>query len=107
MKFIGISYEPRRIIGVVPDFDDENIIPSPGDDRLSADRPGRLARPSLRASKTGSLFACSRHQPHHSRDVADQPVERASTLEDVRAEVLTPDRLNAIVFGGFAALSRS
>ena len=30
MKFIGISYEPRRIIGVVPDFDDENIIPSPG-----------------------------------------------------------------------------
>ena len=29
MKFIGISYEPRRIIAVVPDFDDENIIPSP------------------------------------------------------------------------------
>ncbi|HKO13115.1 MAG TPA: ABC transporter permease, partial [Acidobacteriaceae bacterium] len=29
MKFIGISYEPRRIVGVVPDVDDENIIPSP------------------------------------------------------------------------------
>ena len=29
MKFIGISPEPRRIIGVVPDVDDENIIPSP------------------------------------------------------------------------------
>ena len=29
MKFIGISYEPRRIVGVVPDFDDENIIPTP------------------------------------------------------------------------------
>ncbi|MFI5105388.1 MAG: ABC transporter permease, partial [Terriglobales bacterium] len=29
MKFIGISTEPRRIIGVVPDIDDENIIPSP------------------------------------------------------------------------------
>ena len=27
---------------------------------------------------------------------ADQPVERAATLEDVRAEVLAPDRLNAI-----------
>src|SRR3954452_8330850 len=27
MKFIGISTEPRRIIGVVPDVDDENIIP--------------------------------------------------------------------------------
>jgi ABC-type antimicrobial peptide transport system permease subunit len=36
---------------------------------------------------------------------ADQPVERASTLEDVRAEVLAPDRLNAIVFGGFAAVA--
>src|SRR5258707_32496 len=29
MKFIGISTEPRRIIGVVPDVDDENIIPQP------------------------------------------------------------------------------
>ena len=36
---------------------------------------------------------------------ADQPVERASTLEDIRAEVLTPDRLNAIVFGGFAGVA--
>jgi ABC-type antimicrobial peptide transport system permease subunit len=36
---------------------------------------------------------------------ADQPVERASTLDDVRAEVLTPDKLNAIVFGGFAAVA--
>ena len=26
-----------------------------------------------------------------------------STLQDIRAEVLTPDRLNAVVFGGFAA----
>ena len=36
---------------------------------------------------------------------ADQPVEKASTLSDVRAEVLTPDKLNAIVFGGFAAVA--
>jgi ABC-type antimicrobial peptide transport system permease subunit len=35
----------------------------------------------------------------------DQPVERAATLEDVRAEVLTPDRLNALVFGGFALVA--
>ena len=40
------------------------------------------------------------------RDIsADQPVERAATLEDVRAEVLTPDRLNTLVFGGFAAVA--
>jgi ABC-type antimicrobial peptide transport system permease subunit len=36
---------------------------------------------------------------------ADQPVEHASTLEDILAEVLTPDRLNSIVFGGFAAVA--
>ena len=35
----------------------------------------------------------------------DQPVEHAATLEDIRAEVLTPDRLNSILFGGFAAVA--
>src|SRR5256885_17034925 len=35
----------------------------------------------------------------------DQPVERAATLEDVRAEVLSPARLNTLVFGGFAAVA--
>ena len=34
---------------------------------------------------------------------ADQPVERAATLADVRAQVLAPDRLNAFVLSGFAA----
>jgi ABC-type antimicrobial peptide transport system permease subunit len=32
-------------------------------------------------------------------------VERASTLADVRAEVLTPERLNTVVFGGFAVVA--
>jgi ABC-type antimicrobial peptide transport system permease subunit len=36
---------------------------------------------------------------------ADQPVEQAATLQDVRAEVLAPDRLNAAVFGLFAAVA--
>jgi ABC-type antimicrobial peptide transport system permease subunit len=35
----------------------------------------------------------------------DQPVEHAATLADVRAEVLTPDRLNSLVFGVFAAVA--
>ena len=40
------------------------------------------------------------------RDIsADQPVEHAATLEDIRAEVLTPDRLNSLVFGVFAAVA--
>jgi len=35
----------------------------------------------------------------------NQPVERAATLEDVRAEVLAPDRLNAVVISGFAGVA--
>ena len=36
---------------------------------------------------------------------ANQPVERAATLEDIRAEVLAPERLNAFVFSGFAGVA--
>jgi putative ABC transport system permease protein len=36
--------------------------------------------------------------------VPDQPVERAANLEDVRAELLSPDRVNALVFSGFAGI---
>jgi putative ABC transport system permease protein len=36
---------------------------------------------------------------------SDQPVERAATLEDVRAEVLSPNRINALVFSGFAGVA--
>ena len=32
-------------------------------------------------------------------------MEHAATLDDVRAEVLTPDRLNVVVFGVFAAVA--
>ena len=62
----------------------------------------------------GRLFVHAQRDPYALvtpvtriiRDLsADQPVERAATLEDIRAEVLTPDRLNAVVFGGFAAVA--
>jgi putative ABC transport system permease protein len=40
------------------------------------------------------------------RDLSpDQPVERAATLEDVRTDVLSPERLNAFVFSGFAGIA--
>ncbi len=105
MKFIGISTEPRRIIGVVPDVDDENIIPQPA---------MTVYQPSTQEGWNGRLFVRAQNDPYAlvpaiTRTIhdmaADQPVERASSLEDVRSEVLTPDRLNAIVFGGFATLA--
>jgi predicted permease len=105
VKFIGISTEPRRIVGVVPDVDDENIIPSPS---------MTVYQPSDQEGWTGRLFVRTRNDPNPlvptiTRTIhemaANQPVERASTLEDIRAEVLAPDRLNALVFGGFATLA--
>jgi putative ABC transport system permease protein len=40
------------------------------------------------------------------RDLAsDQPVERPATLDDIRAEVLSPTRINALVFSGFAGVA--
>src|SRR6202007_1966063 len=36
---------------------------------------------------------------------ADEPVEHAATLEDIRAKVLAPDRLNSLVFGVFAGVA--
>jgi len=76
----------------------------------------RIARPRITQQELsgGRLFVHTRTDPYAlvptiTRTVremaADQPVERAATLEDVRADVLAPDRLNAIVFGGFAAVA--
>jgi putative ABC transport system permease protein len=105
IKFIGISGEPRRIVAVVPDFDDENIIPAPAK---------TIYQPIDQEGINGKLFVRG-HQDAYAlvpaitalihKMSADQPVERAATLGDVRAEVLTPDKLNAIVFGGFAGIA--
>jgi ABC-type antimicrobial peptide transport system permease subunit len=105
MKFIGISYEPRRIIGVVPDIDDENIIPNPGMTVFQpVDQEGWRGRLFVRSSQDPYSLVPAIARTIHEMS-ADQPVERASTLSDIRAEVLTPDRLNAVVFGGFAAVA--
>jgi predicted permease len=106
IKFIDVSGQPRRIIGVAADVDDENVVPGAA---LTVYHP--FAQQQLWG---GRLFVHARSNPyalvspitHIIRDMsADQPVEHAATLADIRAEVLTPDRLNALVFGGFAAVA--
>jgi putative ABC transport system permease protein len=105
MKFIGISYEPRRIIAVVPDFDDENIIPQPAMTIYQpVDQEWSSGRLFVRAHQDAYALVPAITKVIHQMS-ADQPVEKASTLGDVRAEVLTPDKLNAVVFGGFAAVA--
>ena len=76
IKFIGISAEPRRIVGVVPDIDDENIIPEPGITIYQPVRPGRLGKPPLRPHQGRSLRARADHHPHHPRHVR-RPTRRA------------------------------
>ncbi len=106
IKFIGMTPTPMRIIGVAADIDDEHLVPGP---TLTVYQP--FGQGPLFG---GRMFVHVRSDPYAlispiTRTIrglsADQPVERAATLEDVRAEVLTPDRLNAIVFGGFAIVA--
>jgi putative ABC transport system permease protein len=105
IKFIDVSGGPRRIVGVVPDVDDENVEPR---------AEMTVYHPFGQEIFGGRLFVHTRGDPYALvppitriiRDLsADQPVEQAATLEDVRAEVLAPNRLNAVVFGGFALVA--
>lgn len=105
IKFIGISPEPRRIVAVVPDIDDENIIPQPAMTIYQpVDQEGWSGRLFVRAKQDAYTLVPAITQVIHQMS-SDQPVEKAATLGDVRTEVLSPDRLNAIVFGGFAAVA--
>jgi predicted permease len=106
MKFIGMKPLPMRVVGVAADIDDSHLVPGP---TMTVYQP--FGQGPLFA---GRLFVHTRSDPYGlispiSRTIrglsVDQPVERAMTLEDVRAEVLTPDRLNAMVFGGFAMVA--
>jgi predicted permease len=105
MKFIGISFDPRRIVGVVPDLDDENIIPNPSMMVYQpTDQEGWAGRLLVRTQGDPYALAPAITRTVHGISM-EEPVEHISTLQDIRAEVLTPDRLNAVVFGGFAAVA--
>jgi predicted permease len=96
-----------RIIGVVPDVDDVNVVPKPTMAvYLPFDQESFLGG--------GRMFIHTRSDPYALvtpitrilRNMSpDQPVEHAATLQDVRAEVLSSDRLNVIVFGVFAGVA--
>ena len=105
MKFIDVSTAPRRIVGVVADIDDENVIPAPA---------MAVYHPLDQEIGGGRLFVHTQSDPYALvapitkiiRDLSpEQPVEQVATLDDIRAEVLAPDRLNALVFGVFAAVA--
>ena len=105
MKFINVSTDARRIVGVTADIDDERIDPKPA---LTVYHPfeQQLASGRLFVRAHGDPYALVPGITRIVREMAaDQVVERAATLDDVRAEVLEPDRLNALVFGVFAMVA--
>lgn len=114
MQFVYISPGPRRIVGVVADVDDEHIEPGP---LLTIYHPfGQVPDDTSKELPLfgGRLFVHTNSDPHAliipltqiiRRLSSEQPVERAATLEDIRTEVLTPDRLNTLVFSGLAGLA--
>ena len=96
---------PRRIVGVVADVDDESVVRGPA---------MTIYHPIRQLPVAGRLFVHVAGDPYRMvapvRRVirqmsADQPVERAATLADVRAEVLAPERINAFVVSGFAGIA--
>jgi hypothetical protein len=96
---------PRRIVGIVADVDDESVVQEPV---LTVYVPQRqLGLPSrLFVRAAGDPYALVPAVTRTIREVsADQAVERPTTLEDVRAEVLTPERLNAFVFSAFGGIA--
>jgi len=97
---------PHRIIGVAADVDDEHIVPEPTSAIYGSFADGGMFG--------GHLFIHTNANPYSlvtpvtkiiRQMAADEPVENAATLEDIRAKVLAPDRLNSLVFGVFAGVA--
>jgi hypothetical protein len=97
---------PHRIIGVAADIDDGHLVPEPTVTVYDPLEGGMLFGGRLFIHTYGDPYALVAPVTRLIRSMsADQPVEHAATLEDIRAEVLAPDRLNSLVFGVFAAVA--
>ncbi len=103
--FIGVSKNGRRIVGVAADLDDQNIVP---------EATMTVYHPYEQEFHGGRIFVHAKTDPYAlvtpiTRIVqsisSEQPVENAATIDDIRAEVLAPTRLNAFVFGGFSGVA--
>ena len=102
----GATGPPQRIIGVVADIDDVHVVPEPTVTIYHTFEQGPLYRGRLFVHTSVDPYSLVTPVTRIIRDLsADQPIERAATLEDSRAEVLTPQRLNSVVFGVFAAVA--
>jgi len=100
--------QPRRIVGIVADVDDQNVVQEPTLTIYEPIRGGRLGSLASRlfVRAAGDPYALVPSVTRTIRQIsADQAVERPATLEDVRTEVLTPERLNTFVFSALGGLA--
>jgi len=107
LKFLpGFKSEQLRIIGVTADIDEEHVVPQPTLTIYSTFNHGPMFGGRLFIHSSVNPYSLVTPATQIIRGMsAEQPVEKAATLEDIRAEVLTPDRLNTVVFGIFAAVA--
>ncbi len=97
---------PHRIIGVTADIDDGHVVPEPTLTVYNLFDEGTMFGGRLFIHTSGNPYALVTPVTRVIREMStEQPVEHAASLADVRAEVLTPDRLNSLVFGVFAAVA--
>ena len=101
LRFIGVSDEWRRIVGVVTDVRDY------GPSQEAADI---VFQPIAQQPAVAALFVRTEQSPETlSQPVvglaADQPIENVATLEQVRTESFAPQRLNSTLLGVFALLA--
>lgn len=97
---------PHRIIGVAADVDDEHVVPEPMPTMYATFADNFLFGGHVFVHTNGNRYSLVTPVTHIIRNLsAEQPVEHAATLEEIRAKVLEPDRLNSLVFGLFAAVA--
>ena len=97
---------PHRIIGVAADVDDEHIVPAPTSTIYETFADSPLFGGHLFIHTTANPYSLVTPVTKIIRQMsADEPVEHAATLEDIRAKVLAPNRLNSLVFGVFAGVA--
>jgi ABC-type antimicrobial peptide transport system permease subunit len=103
--FVNLSPAPRRIVGVVADIDDEKVDPQ---------GVMTVYHPIEQEFQGGRVFVRTTNPDPYAlvpaidkaiSEISGQRVERAATLDDIRIEALTSERLNTIVFGAIAAVA--
>ncbi|HKW61312.1 MAG TPA: ADOP family duplicated permease [Candidatus Acidoferrum sp.] len=102
----GFKKAPLRIIGVTADIDEDHVVPQPTLTVYSTFNHSPLFSGRLFIHTSVNPYSLVTPATQIIRGMsAEQPVEKAATLEDIRTKVLEPDQLNTVVFGVFAAVA--